>query len=72
MEVKILLQLLSLFPKCLQLMLRLCLRISQGKGVGEVGLGWGNDVCLGVWVSEKGPSCCVRRVVEMLALAFGS
>lgn len=27
---------------------------------------------LGVWVSEKGPSCCVRRVVEMLALAFGS
>lgn len=46
MEVKTLLQLLSLFPKCLQLMLRLCLRISQGKDKREVGLGWGNGACL--------------------------
>lgn len=60
MEVKILLQLLSLFPKCLQLMLRLCLRISQGKGVGEVGLGRGNDVCLvGVYWE-----CGYRRKVQ--------
>lgn len=37
-------QLLSLFPKCLQLMRRLCLRTGQGKARGA--LGFGSGVCL--------------------------